>query len=353
MTDLESKKSTERDPAKEAAEVDKALDDPQFLKYLQKDPVAAEKAEDDDYLKEKIEMYAALKIAKETLKNFVSVEAGANLKNAVDESFMDALENISLRNPQEFLIFCAQASKYTESVKKMNALTEQRAKDEKTIETHNGSLETVEKNRPWDSRIPGFLLSARRKYTAQTKELNGKIAKLKESADSAATEIETIRAEIDGIKSGLQGNEGFELLSSVVINKARQRIAEAMQNGSHKALATEMSGFQERSEDGKNLFADEDYDVFLDGVREHMKGTFEASTEALVNKNESLRMSTYERAIDTLLEKGANLEIDEDECKERIANTLTRKIEELRASADPQATVKIILAKRMIKKLTS
>ena len=51
--------------------------------------------------------------------------------------------------------------------------------------------------------------------------------------------------------------------------------------------------------------------------------------------------------------KGKELGLNEDECNKQIVAVLEKKIETLETDKEPQATIKIILAKRIIRKLTS
>lgn len=333
------------------ATIDSYLSNQKFLSFLEKNTDADANIEDDEYVSEKIAVFEALNSAKSVLKEFVTLESGSVYKDAVSEEFIDKLEGLAAVKPDEFLEFSNQVHTYIESVRTLEKLGIKNERELRQYEETTQEARELEKNRSLASKIPFF--TARKLYMQRSAELASDARELAVSTREDEATLGSLRAEIQSLRAELNDNEGFKLLEVAFIEKVRFKIWEAMQAGDHSTLVKEKAALESRYNED-NLFTEDRYDEVLLNYRLHADSVLQAGTEGLVEKKESNSFNSFQKGVFEMQQKGIELGLSEDECNDRIRVALEKKIAELqKSSTDPQAKIKILLAKRVIKGLIS
>jgi hypothetical protein len=375
-TDLSAEEIVPHTNIATADAIKKRLNDKAFLGFLQKNPEAVDNSTDDEYLLQKIEVFENIQRVKQQVKEFITKEAGANFTGVVDDSFMDSMEAVAIKDPVVFLEFSTNISQYLETAKKSKGL-EITYQKMATIFKIEGDLDRLS-----DSAKIGFInevharlavestavqhdkkkledshsglywfLRSKKKIADDFKPFDDRIQALKVlegNLDQAA--ITGFIEEAERIKGELKGNMALEVVRVEFIKKAQARIAEAIKSENNSDLIKDQAvfgGLRERA----SILDDDKFDDFAKNIDQYSKEQLFYSTEEMVDTKE-VTLSTFEKGIQTMRKKGMDLGLNIAECNGQIVATLKDKIKELKAKPnDGQNKIKLILAKRILTNL--
>jgi hypothetical protein len=364
---------------KESEEIRKKLNDKAFLRFLEKNPDAVENSSDDEYLKEKIVVFEKVQKVKQEVKKFIVGESSAEYSAIVDDSFFDTVETIAVDNPAEFLDFSGKVSKYLESVEKSKSLevAYQSAAKGLGIEVDYNKLSGEEKirfvndihdrmnmlgetaeeelakakgNRSFKTYVP--FSKTRENWVTQVDTLTSAIDKFKTGEEKLDRDsmLGTLK-DMEDIKSGLKGNQAFEIIREEFKKKAQQRVALAIASKNDSALNRDLGTF-EKLKTNQSILEEGEFDDMEESISKYSKETLAKGTAGVVESKEAVTLNVFEKGIDSMRKKGLALGLTAEECNEQIIPVLREKIEELEKNRqEGQNTIKLILAKRVLNNL--
>ncbi len=332
----------------EASSINAHLNDNDFLRFIRAHDDAEERVKNNQQLKEMMDVYKGLKTSKETLKKLIITQYGASYTSAIEGNFVQSLENLAARNPDEFIGFTQKVSTFLDSNKKLMEALQKRISESSKIEQSTESLNVAEGTQTWKNRL--FKRSIWKQNRTEAKRLTEEIAQLKLSTDVSKVDIETFQAQIYQLKSDLKENEGFLKLESSLNENVTDKIAVAIQSGNHKALVKErLNLIQRRSHE--NLFDEDSYEEVLTLIKDQAEKSVDADTSSLVEKKDAIIINVYDKGITAMQEKYRELGLSVVEVNEKIKAAFEKKLEELRSSQEPDAGIKILLVIRKINSL--
>lgn len=387
--DVENQVSTPEESAEilakkkkeEEENIRKKLNDPKFLNFLQKNPEAVNNSTDNEYLKEKIEVFERVQAVKQEVKKFIVGESGSEFGAIVDDSFLDSIEGVAIHNPEEFIDFSQKITKYLESVNKTKSLGDTYKKIAQTMggmevnleqmslvekrqfieDVHNSiDLVRAEKEEELDEakkfknrKLLSYVMktSARAEWKGKLKELNDDLEELK-NGESQLNKDAILQAiqEMEGLKNGLRGNQALEIVQAEFSKKAKEKITTAITSKDSGTLSKQQA-ILKSLEHQESLLDDDEFDALQAEIIKYSKNGLESETGELINRNETNTLNSFEKGIDSMRKKGLTMGLTVEECNEQISATLRQKIEQLKTTNDPQSKIKIILATRILANL--
>ncbi len=363
--------------AKQDEEIKKRLNDPKFLNFLQKNPDATDNASDDNYLREKIATFDTIQGIKNEVKKFIVTESSTDFGDVVEGPFMDSLEGVAIKNPEELGKFSKRIVAYLEATERNKALegvyqetakqlemsvdyskltTDEKIKFVRDVQLNFSKLKSdietklsdTEKNR---GILTHFSTKARTEFRAKRSSLQQTIAGLKvdrEKLDQKSI-VDTLQ-QIKGIRESLKGNEIFEVLKNEFHKKAQERMKQAGDSLDYKPLAKNRVVF-ERMRGNESILDDDQFEAIQKRLIGFAKGEVGYDVSELVESKEGATLNTFEKGIDMMRKRGLDLGLDAKECDEQIAGGLKNKIKQLQTSNDPQSRIKVILINRILANL--
>jgi hypothetical protein len=374
----EAASAKEREEAKNA-EIKKRLNDKAFLNFLQKNPEAVDSSTDDKYLMEKIGVFDKIQTVKKEVTKFIVGESSSEFGSLVDDSFLEGIEDIAIKNPDEFLDFSSKVSKYLESaernktlidsyrevaqtlggidvdINKMSAADKRKFVEDVHVAITNAEEGAEDELKKAKSLSGRKLLSyiprtkTRAEWKQRTGVLNSNLDKLKKNELKLDREaVLAVIVEMEGIKDGLKGNQAFEMIRAEFKMKAVWRLTAAMARKNFSAITSDMETL-EKTRNSNSFLTESDFDEIQADIHKYSKEALASDTQGMVESKEAVTLNVFEKGIDSMRKKGLSLGLSKEECDEQIIVVLRDKIAELNTKQNEgQNRIKLILAKRVL-----
>ncbi len=101
------------------------LDDKDFLNFLQKNPDAIQQSANDEYIRQKADIFDKLKQVKQKAKKYIIKGSDESYGDVVEGTFLDRMEGVAIDSPKDFLDFYANLDRYLKSEEEIRELAEQ------------------------------------------------------------------------------------------------------------------------------------------------------------------------------------------------------------------------------------
>lgn len=369
----EEKARAERAKAESDAQIKASLNDKEFLVFLQKNPDAVENANNDDYLKQKMEVFVEVGKVKKEIGKFISLQSRGENMNTSEPAFIAGLEQIAIDHPKDFANFSKVVSKYLESVERskelelayreiasalglegdFSHLSDEDKKElvnrvhEKFAEDREEAEKQIEKEKSSRSLASRFRKKARADYHGKITGLNQKIQALKQGEEKLdRNALSTILGEISGIKSGLEDNKAFEFVRIEFDKQLEDRILNAMLASDEAAVS---AGVVSLDKLVTGVFVGSSrFDRLKSDIATFARDGLDSATFSIF-ENKDATLDFFEKEVEAMRQKGLSLGLTSRECNKQIAEAFRIKIADLEDKQNQgQNRIKIILAKRIL-----